>query len=237
MDIYKLINHPLLLVYSKIIKPNNQILDLGCIGLKHFKKCKELNMISTHFGVDYANPSEEIPEDFVFKSADLNKEPIPFENDTFDVVFAQHIIEHLNDPINFVSESIRVCKPGGYIYIEAPSERTLMLQSMSFNFEQFRSISFYDDPTHQLRPWTAQAFYRLSKYLSVNIYKTGYIEAKWLKFFTPFILPILRLIKHDALYEGIIWAAYGWSTYIIIQKPLELKGKPKFNYFYPQSRL
>ena len=237
MNVYKLLNHPLEYIYKDLVKNGISVLDLGCLGFKHYKKAKELNIVSKQYGVDYADPSENVPDDFVFKTADLNKEGIPFDDDMFELVFAQHIIEHLVNPIEFVSEALRVCKPGGHVYIEAPSERALVLKGMSFNYDQFRSISFFDDPTHFFRPWTAQSFFRLAQYFSCIPVRVGYIQLRILNLFLPILLPILKLLKKDGLYEGVIWAAKGWSSYIIIKKPLEVKGKPRFNYFYPASRL
>lgn len=43
-----------------------------------------------------------------------------FEDNTFDYVYASHIIEHLEDPFTAVANWIRICKPGGYVIIYAP---------------------------------------------------------------------------------------------------------------------
>ena len=100
-----------------------------------------------HFGIDYCDPAK-IPEGFVFKKVDLNHQPIPFDDDQFDLVVASHVIEHLGKPLEFFAECARVCKPGGLIYFEAPSERSLLLPGMPFEHDKFFSTSFFDDPTH-----------------------------------------------------------------------------------------
>ena len=51
---------------------------------------------------------------------DLNKFPYPIADNSFDEVFAKHIIEHLNDPIKFMAEMTRILKPGGTIFIATP---------------------------------------------------------------------------------------------------------------------
>jgi SAM-dependent methyltransferase len=79
------------------------------------------------------------------------------------MVVGSHVIEHLANPLFFFSESIRVCKPGGWVSIEAPSEVSVMLPGFPFQRDGFYSTSFFDDPTHIGRPWTTQAFYRLAK--------------------------------------------------------------------------
>jgi SAM-dependent methyltransferase len=40
---------------------------------------------------------------------------LPFEDDTFDVVHAHQVLQHVADPVLALREMDRVCKPGGYI--------------------------------------------------------------------------------------------------------------------------
>lgn len=45
---------------------------------------------------------------------------IPFDNESFEVVIAQAVLEHVVDPYRCVEEIHRVLKPHGLIYIETP---------------------------------------------------------------------------------------------------------------------
>lgn len=65
----------------------------------------------------------------------LNVFPYPIKDNTFDEIYAKHIIEHLNDPIGFMKEMTRVLKPGGTIFIETP---------------HFSSRVAYSEPQHTL---------------------------------------------------------------------------------------
>lgn len=40
---------------------------------------------------------------------------LPFEDDSFDVVHAHQVLQHLSDPTAALREMARVCKPGGWI--------------------------------------------------------------------------------------------------------------------------
>lgn len=51
---------------------------------------------------------------------DLNKFPYPIADNSFEEIFAKHIIEHLNDPIGFMKELTRILKPGGRLFVETP---------------------------------------------------------------------------------------------------------------------
>lgn len=45
---------------------------------------------------------------------------IPFENDTFDVVMCNHVLEHVEDDIHAMKEIFRVLKPDGWAILQVP---------------------------------------------------------------------------------------------------------------------
>jgi SAM-dependent methyltransferase len=75
-----------------------------------------------------------------FKTADLRKEPLPFETAQFDLIWCSHVIEHLREPLEFLEECKRVLKPGGHLILRTPD-----IQKFKF--------SFWRDPTH-VSPFT-----------------------------------------------------------------------------------
>jgi len=77
-------------------------LNLGC-GLDIRKGWVNLDAIKTK-GVDVIH--------------NLNKYPYPFKDDTFDEIFASHIIEHLPDTVSFIKEIWRISKPNAKIIIK-----------------------------------------------------------------------------------------------------------------------
>jgi len=46
------------------------------------------------------------------------EEGLPFEADSFDFIYSYNTFEHLTDPRVALSELIRVCRPGGKIYLD-----------------------------------------------------------------------------------------------------------------------
>jgi SAM-dependent methyltransferase len=64
---------------------------------------------------------------------DLDKEKLPFEADTFDEVFAHHVLEHLRHLAEVLGELHRVCKPGAVIDILVP---------------YYTCVGAFGDPTH-----------------------------------------------------------------------------------------
>lgn len=51
---------------------------------------------------------------------DLNQLPWPFKDNTFTHVSAIHLVEHLQNLIQFMNECHRILKPGCSVYIETP---------------------------------------------------------------------------------------------------------------------
>ena len=214
-------------------KAGGKVLDIGCIGFKQVKIAEALQLKLQHFGVDYCEPEEPLPSGFVFRRADLNQDKLPFDDDTFDLVVASHIIEHVSKPVDFFGDCVRVCKPGGLLYFEAPSERSLLLPGMPFNHSRFQSLSFYDDPTHCSRPWSPQSFYRLTKYYSCDVVRTDYIYSWMHRLLAPVTIPLAFVTRHK-LFMWCVWATIGWASYLIAQKPLDVKGQPAFRYYLPE---
>lgn len=56
---------------------------------------------------------------------------LPFENESYDYVISSHVIEHFFDPIAAIKEWLRVIKPGGYIFIIAPTQYAIPAETRS----------------------------------------------------------------------------------------------------------
>ena len=124
--------------------------------------------------------------------------PIVFESfcfDHFDLVIASHVLEHSTDPLALFCELARVTKPGGKLYIEAPSDRALLVNSDA-DVESHSFFSFWDDPTHR-RPWPPAALYRLAILYGLIPRQCRYITSLKEKILLPLRRPrIISLIPN-----------------------------------------
>lgn len=59
---------------------------------------------------------EAQPDQFV----DLDRLPLPFPDNAFDEVRADHVFEHLRNPFGVMAELHRVCAPGAAIRLKVP---------------------------------------------------------------------------------------------------------------------
>ncbi len=77
--------------------------------IDRFEKMKNLDYITA----DIESPLAKV-------KMDIHR--IPFEANTFDVAFCNHVMEHVDDDIKAMSELYRVLKPGGWAIIQSPQD-------------------------------------------------------------------------------------------------------------------
>ena len=76
---------------------------------KRFKEQANLNYLTG----DLVSPIADIHFDL---------HSIPLEDNRFDVIFCNHVMEHVDDPIQCMSELHRVMKPGGWGILQVPQD-------------------------------------------------------------------------------------------------------------------
>lgn len=93
------------------LQPGQKLLDIGCGRgefLRGFMDCG----LAGH-GVDQSVVAQRYCPGAVLKVTDLENQGIPFDDDSFDVVYSKSVIEHFHYPERMVREMFRVLKPGG----------------------------------------------------------------------------------------------------------------------------
>lgn len=137
------------------IQPGFKVVDCGCYGWRLADLCRSKK--AQLIGVDRTEPPEK-PSDVDFAS--MQGVNIHLDDDLEHMVVANHIIEHLQDPVSFMVELVRITRPDGMIWIEAPSELSALTPGTD-DPSDHKFSNFWDDPTH-VRPWTPGALYRLA---------------------------------------------------------------------------
>jgi ubiquinone/menaquinone biosynthesis C-methylase UbiE len=105
------------------LKGKMKILELGCgdgsLWVKNYEKLpKNIDITLTDFSPgmleDAKNNLGKMQKRFKFKIVDA--ETIPYKDETFDVVIANHMLYHVNDIDKAFSEIYRALKKGGVFY-------------------------------------------------------------------------------------------------------------------------
>ena len=100
--------------------PSTEMLDVGC-GPATIT-CDFATRVSSVIGIE---PVEGILEKATATAAERGVSNVSFEvgsvyelrfaDDTFDVVHAHQVLQHLTDPVGAIAEMVRVTKPGGVV--------------------------------------------------------------------------------------------------------------------------
>ena len=102
---------------------NLKTLDIGCGngGIScYFAQRNE------HASVDIVDQRKPPFENYTF--ALTSDEILPFEDDSFDVVISNHVIEHVTDHLKHLSEIRRVLAPGGSVYLATPNKSSPIME-------------------------------------------------------------------------------------------------------------
>jgi SAM-dependent methyltransferase len=161
---------------QNIIRIPGRLLDVGCGRGEYLRAFSALGC--TVVGVDSAPSAREMSPDFRIELADVETEALPFDANTFDVVFSKSVIEHLHRPDAFLSELIRVLKPGGLLIAMTPSWR-------------HQRRVFFEDYTH-VSPFTVNG---LTDALIVNGLETVNVRLFWqlpLLWKYPLLMPLVK---------------------------------------------
>ena len=110
-------------IFSLLEKnPDAKLLDCGCGNGEVTLSVAERIGTSRIYGIDIVegNIDKAKANGIQVYQGDLNQK-LPFESESFDVVHASNIIEHLCNTDIFIKEVHRVLTVGGYLIISAPN--------------------------------------------------------------------------------------------------------------------
>tara|TARA_B110000211_G_scaffold233385_1_gene299455 strand:- start:7721 stop:8386 length:666 start_codon:yes stop_codon:yes gene_type:complete len=173
--IYNTIIRLLKLNYFNILEREKKILDVGSGDKSFYKICLKNDLDA--YEID---GSEGI---------NFEKDKLPYQDNDFDFVLFNAVIEHLYSPDKILSEIYRILKKDGVLILITP------------NFK-YAFRNFYNDPTH-VHPYTPQSLKKIlemNKFNNNNIFpflvnKHNFYWKVPFKFFLASIIPF----RNDSL--------------------------------------
>ena len=119
-------------------------------------------------GVDISEEAQNFGHQFDVLQCDVESEPLPFADATFDIIYSKSFIEHLYYPERYLKEAHRVLKPGGLLLTLVP------------DWESNYKI-YFDDFTHRT-PFTKVALldaYQMYGFENVQVFKFRQLPILW----------------------------------------------------------
>src|SRR3989344_2258954 len=179
-------------IFSLLDKnPNAKLLDLGCDEGSFTLRLA--NKIGTKqiYGIDIVDEriKESKEKGIKIVKSDLNKK-LPFEDNFFDVIHANQVIEHLFDVDLFAEEIYRILKPKGYAIVSTENLSSwhnlfalfmghqAFSQHISSKYHIGNKISPHHGEDLILKSWTHNKIFTykgLKEFFKIHNFKNGKI--------------------------------------------------------------
>ena len=106
---------------------SGKLLDIGCWGGKSLQLMGAFEQFEELYGVDIIKESVESARQIGIKATqcNLNEEPLPFDDNYFNVVTCLAVIGQIFDPYFVVKEIHRVLKINGILILNVPNVASL----------------------------------------------------------------------------------------------------------------
>jgi SAM-dependent methyltransferase len=173
---------------------------------------------SKYCGLDierYNNSPDDLAAIDDFYKLDLQRDSLSvIPSGYFDLVLLVHVVEHLSNGEHVVKELAKKLKPGGSLYIETPSERSLKLPS------GVDCLNFYDDPTH-VRLYRLNELINACREAGLQIKASGLRrDIAWMLVgLAMFPKQILSLVKHRKPFGPGLWDLVGFAHFVEAARP------------------
>jgi ubiquinone/menaquinone biosynthesis C-methylase UbiE len=190
------------------LNPKHNILELGS-GRGDFLK----EFANNKFDISATDISDYVKEfcpSVKFKRANLEKENIPFDDNSFDIVYTKSFVEHFYHPEKIFKEIFRVLKPGGKVITLTPHWK-------------YMYKNFYEDYSHRT-PFTIESINYIQQTSGFkNIYSENFRQLPVIWKYKFFILfsEITRIMCPSFLTKKFKWVRFSKEVMIlsISQKP------------------
>ena len=191
---------------STYVGSGKRILDVGCFTGYCSKAFHEMG--NTVVGVDASPPAirmaQERYKDLEFYCIDALELTRQFPPDSFDIVVASEIIEHVLDPAIFLKEIKTVLHPGGLLILTTQNSNALHLR-LRMLIGKFR--------------WDFGHYRLYSKPEIINEISSGGFTIEVVQ-----VVPInpdgpSKLMRLFVYFMARLYANFGWTTCIVAKKP------------------
>ena len=199
--------------FHKLIDKKGLLLDVGC-GNNSPYIMKSLFPDIHYTGIDVGDHNQTMPnlaDEYIIAEPDKFADAILNLEKKYDTVFSSHNLEHCNDREKTLKAMTEVLKPGGYLLLQFPTEK-------SVNFPGLRNgcLNYYDDYTHKDKPPNFRQTIKSLKQAGMEIL----FSSKSYKPFRKYIIGALmeKESKKDKEVKWATWEYWGFEAIIWARK-------------------
>lgn len=191
-----------------------RLLDIGA-GNHSATKTKKVFPACEYYGVDMERNYNNDENDFrlmtAFYEMDLTRLDFSSIPDAhFDGIWLVHVIEHLYNGDAVLRGLIPKLKPGGYLYVEYPGQKSMTLPSMQ------GTLNFNDDSTH-VRIYSVKELSALFNSEGCKVLKAGTRRNIWFMLAMP-VRILGSVLRGKKLQGNMFWDVLGFAEYLWVQK-------------------
>ena len=158
-----------------------KILDIGSGRGFHLGAFARCGMKA--YGLDKSNVALSQPN---VRYCDIESDLFPYDDNFFDFIFSKSVLEHVANTDNFLSESLRTLKPGGFAVFMTPDWKS------AYKF-------FWDDYTH-IKPFTRRSLQNamiVNKFHSVRCSRLVQLPIVWKYPWVEYLTKIIALLPNS----------------------------------------
>jgi len=200
--------------FLEITNYKGNLLDVGCGNdSPYWTKKLYPNIIYT--GIDVGDYNQSKPNDadnYIIVKPEEFAESITNIPELFDTVISAHNLEHCNDRDGTLQAIIKVLKPGGFLYISFPTEK-----SVKFPKGRKYTLNYFDDKTHKEDPPKFKDVLKILKKNNMKILFSSKSYKPFLQWFVGFYKEKESKQKKEVLFPW-TWAFWGFESIIWARK-------------------
>lgn len=123
------------------------LIDLGCGHVPMYEMYK--NAITSHTCADWNDTFHK--NELLDVICDLNKAPLPFDNNVYDTIILSEVLEHIRKPEQLIHEIYRIQKPQGFLLLSVPFYYPIHEQPFDYyRYTQYALSSMLEDAGYEI---------------------------------------------------------------------------------------
>jgi 2-polyprenyl-3-methyl-5-hydroxy-6-metoxy-1,4-benzoquinol methylase len=195
------------------LKPNGKILDVGCSGghFMYWAKRRGFDPV----GVELNKRTAESARLYGFEVYNGFVENAPFEPQSFDIILLGEVVEHVNNPREFIRSSVKFLKPYGVVIITTPNLDCFWSRVTFFLYKMFSIPWSSVTPPYHLFQFGSENLDELLKQEKFSLVYKSFVLMTRLKYELG-MLHLLKRYKKSRKIKDLIFMIFSFSSYTIV---------------------